>query len=222
MHRVSAYLSGLLLVCLFGSGCRVVGDKSLSILSPEEKELIETHRRMKAAPKTREIEKRPEPRNKEEAVRELSHLAHRLRAEAREIREEREKERSWDFKWSWDRGVATPGAPGDDHPDYDEDGNLIVNPEIVRTYQIPDIHAGAIWDITEDKLRSVMEVEIFELKVPVLRHLPVGIVAGEQYLGGHISKRWTSVFEVETGLFWGRDFDTDTNTVGVGALIIKF
>ena len=197
----------------------------MTLLSPEEKELIQTHREMKARPAVREksFPKRPAPETKEEAIKELSLVARDLKREAKEIKEAREKsEDAWGFKWSWDRGVATPGKPSADNPDYDADGNLIVNPEIVRSYKIPDIHAGFSYDFTEDKLRSLLEVELFELKVPKLRYLPVGITAAEQYLGMHISKRWTSIFEIETGLFLGRDFDTDRNTWGIGGLIIKF
>jgi len=218
-------------LCVFlvlSSGCRVIGDKSVSLLSPEEKELIETHRELKRRParKKRSVVKYPNPKTKEEAMENLSVALQDLKADAKELRKENEARRleegRWGFKWSWDRGVATPGKPSADHPEYDNDGNLIVSPEVVRSYRIPDIHVGAFWDVTEDKLRSVLEVEVFELKVPRFNHFPVGIVAAEQYLGIHISKRWTSVFEIETGIAVGRDFDSDKNTVGLGALIIKF
>lgn len=188
-------MRSILALCLclvFCSGCRVIGDRSVSLLSPEEKAMIEA-RRESASLRERNL-----------------------------VRVDVPEEKAWDFKWSWDRGVAAPGEPSEDHPEYDEDGNLIVSPEIVRTYRIPDIHAGLMYDLSEDKLRSLLEVEVFELKVPKLRYLPVGVTAAEQYLGVHISKRWTSVFEIETGIFLGHDFEKDRNTWGLGGLIIRF
>jgi hypothetical protein len=196
----------------------------MSLLSPEEKELIGAHREMKrreSLDKTRNLSEWEEQKSPEEKVESAKWVASRLREEEASI-QKKQDESPWGFKWSWDRGVSTPGKPSEDNPDYDEDGNLIVDPEVVRAYKIPDIHVGAAYDFTEDKIRSLMEVELFELKVPKLRYLPVGITAGEQYLGGHISKKWVSVFEIETGLFFGRDFEEDRNTWGLGGLIIRF
>jgi hypothetical protein len=196
------------------------------LLSPEEKELVEAHREMNRRPKQkkRALPKRPPPQNKEEAMKELVLATRDFKTDLKRMKKEREQERedAWGFKWSWDRGVATPGKPSADNPQYDDDGNLIVAPEVVRTYKVPDLHTGLLWDVTEDKLRAALEVEIFELKVPKLRYLPVGIVGAEQYLGLHISKRWTSIYEIETGVFFGRDFDVDRNTWGLAGLIIKF
>lgn len=197
----------------------------MSLLSPEEKELIQTHREMRSRPpqKTRGgLEASKEIKTKEEAVEELTKVARKIKLDLREMKEEREKRDDWGFKWSWDRGVNTPGKPSADNPEYDDEGNLIVSSEVVNTHKIPDLHTGFLWDIEEDKLRASLEVEVFELQVPRLGYLPVGIVGAEQYLGLHLSKRWTSIFEVETGVFFGRDFEVDKNTWGLAGMIIKF
>ena len=186
------------------SGCRVFGDRSSLMLSPEELALVQEHRKNNP----------PEITRSRAVLTEFGENFGLLSSHADEA--------PWDFRWSWDRGVSTPGAPSEDNPEYDADGNLIVAPEIARTYSIPDMHAGIMYDFTEDKVRSLLEVELFEFKAPRLRWWSVGVDAAEGYLGAHISKRWTSIFEVETGLFVGRDFETDTTTWGLGGLIIKF
>lgn len=191
----------LLFVLSVLSGCRVIGDRSLTALSPEEKSLIDAHR-----------VKKNEPSRVKRISRELTGKSDNL--ELDEVR--------WAFKWSWDKGVATPGKPSKDNPEYDNDGNLIVSPEVARTYKIPDLHTGLGYDFTEDKLRALLEVELFELKVPKLRYLSVGVLGAEQFLGVHLSKRWTSIFEVESGIFCGYDFDTKATTWGISALVIKF
>lgn len=129
-------------------------------------------------------------------------------------------EKSWGFQWSWDRGVATPGEEVN-NSGYDAEGNLIVAPEVYRTYKVPDLHVGTGYDFVLDKLRAFLEVEICEFKTPA-GYFPFGFLAGEQFLGFHLSKRWTSILEIETGIFVGQDFDENKTGAGINFFVIKF
>jgi len=182
------------------SGCNAVGDRSMMMLSPEEKDMVVKAREQKKTPsRTKQI------------GREL------IGKSATE-----EKEDAWGFKWSWDRGISAPGKPSADNPNYDDEGNPIVSPEVARTYSAPDLHTGLLFDVKEKKVRAALEVEVFELKVPKLRYMPFGVLGAEQFLGVHLSKRWSSIFEIESGIFCGEDFNTHEIVWGLSGLIIKF
>jgi hypothetical protein len=203
--------AGLLIVVAVGCDTGI-GNRRVLMLSPDEKQLVMDHRADKEVKtKERGIE---QPKSKTEKFFNIfSSTPPELEARS---------EKSWDFKWSWDRGIATPGKPSADNPEYDNDGNLIVKPEIVRAFKIPDLHTGTVWDITEDKLRAVLEVEVADFKTPVIGWMSTGVLAGEQYLGMHLSKRLVPIFEIETGIAFGYDMETDTKTIGLDLLIIKF
>ena len=189
-----------ILVC-FSSVCRVVGDRSMIMVTPEEKIMIEQSRKSKQ--KTRVVNK----------------IKNRVFPD---LILEPQREKSWGFKWAWDRGISAPGKPSKENPDYDDDGNLIVSPEVVNTYKIPDLHSGFGYDFKADKFRAFLEMEVCEFKVPKFRYLPVGFLAAEQFVGVHLSKRWSSIFEIESGVFVGKDFETNETTWGISALVIKF
>jgi hypothetical protein len=193
----------LLLALSLSAGCARVGNKKVMLLSASERELVLKDRNGVAPPiRSREFKKET--------------------LEIFGLGPTREGEKRWDLKWSWERGISTPGKPSADNAAYDDDGNLIVAPEVVNTYKIPDLHAGIAYDFTADKIRTLLEVEVLEIKVPRLRWLSTGVVASNQYLGVHLSKRWTSIFEVETGIILGHDFDIDKTTTGLAGLVIKF
>lgn len=145
-----------------------------------------------------------------------------LRTHADKPVEKEEKSRERVFRWGWHSYVATPGEPSAENPEYDEDGNLIVPKEISRTYQWPDMHTGMGYDIKAGKLRNLLETEIFEMHFPRTGRWAGGVVGGESYIGGHFSKQWTSIIEIESGVFAGRDFEDDEWTYGIEAFIIKF
>jgi len=212
--EVMKYLISAALLVVVMAGCDGVGvgNRRALLVTPEEKELVLDARKLKAGEEVKGTPRgllRPMSVNKDVAVDEESVAEETI-------------EPAWKFKWSWDKGIATPGKPSADNPDYDDEGNLIVKPEIVRAFKLPDIHSGVLYDFTEDHLRAVLEVEIADFKTPVLGKMSTGLLAGEQYLGLHISKQIIPIFEIEAGLAFGRDFDTDNNTIGCDFLIIKF
>ena len=127
-----------------------------------------------------------------------------------------------DFRWAWDKGVATPGKPGKINPEYDDKGNLIVPKEVSQTYQVPDVLSGFAWDVTTDELRALVAVEVFEVKLASTGWWAGGLMASPEFVGAYFDKRVTSVIEVQMGVFGGRDLAEDEYTWGVNALIIKF
>ncbi len=112
--------------------------------------------------------------------------------------------------------------PHSEHPGYDEDGNLIVDPEIRWTYHMPDIHAGFTYDFKFRRARPVIGLELCEFKAPLIRWNQIGVFGGEDLVGVHLSHRWTSIFEVSTGVWYGYDTSEQQPTFGVALLIIKF
>jgi len=197
-------------------GCNTVGNRSLALLSPEEREMVLAYRQRQVKSRKNSVKPRPVSADRKSRHKEAGMLPIKIALPKKPRRAERR------FRWSWDRGVVTPGKPSKDHPDYDEDGNLIVAPEVVRTYKIPEMHSGLLWDLDQNMVRAALEVELCEIRIPKARWLGVGVVGAEQFLGVHVSKCWTSVFEIETGLFAGWDFDENEVTWGLAGLIIKF
>ena len=108
------------------------------------------------------------------------------------------------------------------NPQYDVDGNLIVSPEISNTYRMPDIHAGVALDWNFKRVRPVIEMEMFEFKAPYVRYNEVGVFAGDDLIGIHLSHRWTSIVEFNTGVFGGYDTMEHHSTFGLSLLMIKF
>ena len=107
-------------------------------------------------------------------------------------------------------------------PGYDSDGNLLVSTEIENTYRFPDIHAGVTYDVEFGRVRPVLEVELLEFKAPYVRWNQVGILVGEDLIGAHLSHRWTSIYEVSTGVWVGYDTNEHDTTFGFAAFIMKF
>ena len=94
---------------------------------------------------------------------------------------------------------------------------------IARTYKFPDVSAGFMYDLK--RVRPNLAVELFDKKT-----VAMDIVGAEDFLGVSISKRWTSIFEIKTGIGAGWDFERgwgkDEGDPGVNFfihfLIIKF
>lgn len=126
-------------------------------------------------------------------------------------------------------GAPTPSSPAptkkkDPGGHYNEEGEWIPdNKTIARTYKIPDLSAGFMYDTK--RLRPCLAVELFDK-----RTCAMDIVGAEDFIGLSISKRWTSIFEIKTGIGAGWDFergwDHDDGEAGwnffVHVLIIKF
>lgn len=129
--------------------------------------------------------------------------------------------KSWDFKPGFEHLKIGPGKPGG----FDKDGNYIPEiPEVVTTYSIPDISIGSIGTIngSNSKITPYTGVELFEFRIPYVRWFKTELVVGNQLTGFYLGKRWSSIFEITTGVFFGRDFDSDGWVWGIGADFIKF
>jgi len=105
---------------------------------------------------------------------------------------------------------------------YDSDGNLIVPPEVKNTYIMPDVHAGYAYIATTRKVTPVLEIEIYQCNLPLISETNLCIGAGNDAAFLSINKVWTSIYEISTGVLFGRDFEEDTWIVGVEILVIKF
>lgn len=134
--------------------------------------------------------------------------------------------KAWDFRWGWNQaGVTTPGKEDPENPGFDKDGNLIPeNPEIVTTYQFPDVTAGSAIVMGSEHSRTTptLGMEIFEFKTPYLRWVSVQGMAGDNLVGVYVGKRFTSIYEVTGGPFWGRDQETNEQTWGLAFTLTKW
>ena len=116
---------------------------------------------------------------------------------------------------------------------------------IVATYKIPDISSGLTFDFKYKRVRPVLALELYDGKVPILPKLDfkifkkkiktigkkvnmkIDFFVGEDFTGIIFSKRWTSLFEISTGIFvaydWAGNNKKDRGiTTGVNFLIIKY
>lgn len=121
-----------------------------------------------------------------------------------------------EIRMSWQ--AHKPAAqPSDEKPPFE------VPPEVVATYQFPDIHAGMNYVLgTEKRLTPTVGIEILEFKLPVVRWFNVQAQGGNQLVDIYVGKRFTSVIEITAGAWWGYDFEEHDTTWGLGATLIKF
>lgn len=127
------------------------------------------------------------------------------------------------FRWGWDRGISKFSKKRSNiNPNYDEHGNYIPPKSVSRTYRIPDIHSGVGYDVKANKMRVFLEMELLEAKITKSHTLMCGMIGGEEFVGIHLSKKLTSIFEIGAGAFVGFDFDEKECTYGVDLLLIKF
>lgn len=116
------------------------------------------------------------------------------------------------------------GAPPLSGGHYTDEGEWIPdNKTIARTYKMPDMSAGLMYDVK--RIRPSLAVEVFDY-----RTCSMDVVGSEDFIGVGLSKRWTSIFEIKTGIGVGWDFErgwgNDEGDAGwnffVQFLMIKF
>lgn len=131
------------------------------------------------------------------------------------------KEKLWAWRWGWDERIPSEvGEPLDDG--YDENGDYVPPPEVKATYQWPDVHAGFLYDVTQGKIRPALDIELAEFRVPFLRWQGINIGAAQDFGYVSINHIWTSIYEVETGLYWGYDLAEEEHTWGFSVTLTKF
>lgn len=131
-------------------------------------------------------------------------------------------EKSWDFVPFW-AGATSLGPEDPKNPGYDADGNRIPPPEVAAVYALPDIHAG--FDVScspKARITPVVGVELAEVRVPYLRWFNAQVQVGNQLADFYVGKRFTSIIEITAGLWWGRDFEEDAWSWGIGGTLIRF
>lgn len=110
------------------------------------------------------------------------------------------------------------------NPGFDADGNKIPKPETYITMYFPKITAGASGTVYGDKSRITPTVGIVaaDLKAPYVRWWQVEVIGGADMVGVGLFKRWTSVFEFDTGVTYFWDPSTHKWGLAAGFTITKF
>ena len=135
-----------------------------------------------------------------------------------------DSEKIWDFRWGWNQSGISIGEEDPDNPGFDRDGNLIPeNPEILSTYTFPDTTAGyGILVQPASRTTPTLGLELAEFKTPYLRWFSLQAILGDDLVGMYLGKRFTSIYEVTAGLFYGRDQRVNSETWGVAFTLLKF
>lgn len=115
-----------------------------------------------------------------------------------------------------------------DDLEFDEEGNIEVDPKVENTYDMPGVSAGFNWDAQSNRVRGIMTVEvrddIYVKYLPYLNTFPLKIDAGvgEDLLAITLNVRWTSIIEFSSGISYGYEFEHQKPTAGVNFLVTKF
>jgi len=105
---------------------------------------------------------------------------------------------------------------------FDPDGSWHPeDPTVENTYQMPDISAGFLFDLKEYGIYPSLSVELLDMR---RIKIDSGVAVQRIYLyGGY---RWTSIFELSTGLWAGIYIIEDKGGVGfnygIAMTIMKF
>lgn len=131
---------------------------------------------------------------------------------------------SWDIRLGWNQSGITVGMEDPDNPGFDKDGNLIPdNPEILATYQFPDVTAGyGVLVQPSSRTTPTLGLELAEFKTPYLRWFSVQAMVGDDLAALYLGKRFTSIYEITGGLFYGRDQRANVETWGLAFTLLKF
>jgi hypothetical protein len=110
---------------------------------------------------------------------------------------------------------------------YDEKGNYIPAAAVESTYGLPDIGAGIV--VSNKGVMPIFSAEVFDTELPYITSTCGDFFFGENTFGVMLSHRWTSIFEVKTGAWFGYESENalpgEKSPVwlwGVGILISKF
>lgn len=125
--------------------------------------------------------------------------------------------KAFEWKWSW-RADKPAAQPDSERPPFE------VPPEVEATYAFPDVHAGlnVVLGSEDTRITPTLGIEIAEFKVPGLRWFNIQAQGGAQLLDVYVGKRFTSIFEITAGGWFGYDFEEKDQTWGVGFTLTKF
>lgn len=135
-----------------------------------------------------------------------------------------DKGKAWQFKSGWNPGGIKIGKEDPNNLGFDTDGNLIPeNTEILMTYQFPDVSAGyGVLVQPESRTTPTIGIELAEFKTPYLRWFVVQGMVGDDLAAVYLGKRFTSIYEITGGIFYGRDQRSNEETWGVAFTLLKF
>lgn len=129
----------------------------------------------------------------------------------------------FEAEFFWDRW---PEIKDEDpkNPGFDTDGNKIPSPETYVTLYFPKITAGAAGIVHGEQSRFTPTIGavVADLKAPYVRWWQVQIVGGADMVGAGLYKRWTSIFEFDTGGGWAYDPARKKGFWWLGFSITKF
>lgn len=121
--------------------------------------------------------------------------------------------------------LAHTHAYGEEHSlDFNDSGSVIVDDDVQRTYQFPDINTGLNYDFETNRFRPVLTVEVLDnidLRYYNLKgKVEVGV--GEDLAFTTFQVNITSIIEISVGPSYGYDTKVDEQVFGVSFLITKF
>lgn len=141
---------------------------------------------------------------------------------------------SWLDENSFGAGDTETGMNGDitgndfDGPlngHFNEDGLWVPDdPKIERTYKLPDIGAGFVFDANSLSVSPSLQVELveFDTPIPFLETIKVdaGVAYQQTYL--YVGPLLTDLFEISAGIYGGWNWEESEPAFGVGFTLLRF
>jgi len=106
--------------------------------------------------------------------------------------------------------------------EFTEDGRYIPSsPEIERTYSFPDVGSGYVYDAKHNEFGPTIQIELLDKDLPYVRAMTLEVGASQNTGMIVLNKRWTSIWEVKSGLWYGWQFKDHEPAFGVSFTISK-
>lgn len=87
--------------------------------------------------------------------------------------------------------------------------------DVEGTYQFPDVSTGFL--VSQDRASVLMGIELWD------SHRICGDLVLAEDLGGlSVTYRFTSIYEIKAGIYYGWDFAASTESLGLALLILDF
>lgn len=87
-----------------------------------------------------------------------------------------------------------------------ENGDYVPAEAGVETvFSFPEIGTGII--ASDELVSAVLTAEIIDKEIPLVKSVTVDTYFGGNMIGVIVAKRWTTIFELKTGIFLGWDID---------------
>lgn len=116
-------------------------------------------------------------------------------------------------------------AHADEHElKYDTSGRVVVDEDIKRTYDIPPISGGFLYENTEGTVKPVLSMKIIEDSDFCINdfNCKLGVTIGKDYAGISTHLLITEIYEISAGPSFGYNTKTEETSVGVSFLMVEF